>query len=263
MAELQQSPQVAVLLPCYNEEVAVAAVVRGFRAALPDARVYVFDNNSLDATAARAAEAGAIVVPSRRQGKGNVVRHMFETIDADVYVMADGDGTYAAEGAPQLVEAVAGGRADMAIGTRLAEFDRDGSFRRFHQFGNHVISGTISLLFGARLRDVLSGYRAFSRDFVKSVPLAAAGFEIEVELTMQCLHKGFTLVEVPISYGTRPGGSESKLDTFGDGLLILRTILMIAKDYRPLTCFGLISAIGLAASIAAGTPPVLDYLRER
>jgi len=262
MTQQQSTRGVAILIPCYNEAPTVAAVVADFRAAFPSARVYVFDNNSRDATAARAREAGAIVIPSAKQGKGNVVRHMFEAVEADVYVMADGDGTYDAKSAGALVEAIESGRAEMAIGTRLSEFDRTASFRRFHRLGNHVISRLISLIFGVRVVDVLSGFRAFSRDFVKCVPLSVQGFEIETELTVQAIHKGFTLVELPIPYGSRPTGSESKLDTFGDGFLILRTILMIAKDYRPLTFFGLLSALAAAASLAAGTPPMADYWRE-
>jgi glycosyltransferase involved in cell wall biosynthesis len=257
----QRTQDVAVLIPCFNEALTVASVVGDFRIALPNATIYVFDNNSTDATAARAREAGATVVRSARQGKGEVVRHMFDLVEADIYVMADGDGTYDARSASALVAEIESGRADMAIGTRLSEFDPSASFRRFHHFGNHLISRTISLLFGVRVIDVLSGFRAFSRDFAKGVPLAARGFEIETELTMQAVHKGFALVEIETSYGTRPAGSESKLDTFGDGLLILQSILMIAKDYRPLTFFGLLSALALAASLAAGIPPILDYLR--
>jgi hypothetical protein len=186
---------------------------------------------------------------------------MFEVVQADVYVMVDGDGTYDARSAPALVAEIEAGRADMAIGTRLSEFDERESFRRFHRMGNEWISGTISALFRVRIVDALSGFRAFSRDFVKGVPLASRGFEIETELTMQAIHKGFALVEIPSAYGARPAGSKSKLDTFGDGLLILQSILMIAKDYRPLTFFGVLSAIGIAASLSAGILPILDYVR--
>ncbi len=209
-----------------------------------------------------AQEAGAEVVRSVRQGKGNVVQHMFDKVDAGVYLMVDGDDTYDARSAAALVEAVRSGDADMAIGVRLVGFDAQRSFRPFHRFGNRLISQLISRIFGVRFTDVLSGYRAFSRDFVKSVPIAAQGFEIETELTAQAVAKGFSIKEHPAPYGARPRGSYSKLDTLGDGLLILRALFLIAKDFKPLTFFGSIGILMGVASLSAGYPPIADYLRE-
>ena len=258
----QDYSDVAVLLPCYNEEPTVAKVVRDFQAALPGATVWVFDNNSADRTADLAREAGATVVASTRQGKGNVVQHMFQHVDANVYVMADGDDTYLAEAAPQLVQAIRAGEADMVVGERLAQFDTNTSFRRFHQFGNRTITSLIRRGFGVTVNDVLSGYRGFSREFVKTIPLAANGFEIETELTLQAATKDYVLKEIPVRYGTRPEGSFSKLSTFGDGFLILRLILMILKDYRPWTFFGAIAVLLGLCSLAAGARPIVEYIRN-
>ncbi|MBE7440266.1 MAG: glycosyltransferase [Spirochaetales bacterium] len=255
------SREIAVLLPCYNEAVTIAGVVADFRKALPGARIYVFDNNSSDDTAERALKAGARVVPSRKQGKGHVVQHMFESVEADIYLMADGDATYPAASAMSLIELVESG-ADMAVGTRMSRFQSD-SFRRFHVFGNHLVSGLISFMFGSPIKDVLSGYRAFSRDFVKSIPLLSAGFEIETELTLQALTKGFVVREIPIEYGERPAGSFSKLSTFSDGFLVLKSIFMIFKDYKPLVFFGLAGALLALASLGAGFWPIMDYIQEK
>jgi glycosyltransferase involved in cell wall biosynthesis len=252
--------RVAVLVPCYNEEPTVARVVHGFREALPGATIYVYDNNSKDRTAQCAREAGAVVVESTRQGKGNVVRHMFDTIDADLYVMTDGDDTYPPDAAPKLIELARAAGADMVVGTRL-ESHGHGAFRRFHQFGNRLISRLIATIFKVDVNDVLSGYRVFSRDFVRCVPLSSQGFEIETELTLQAAAKKFAIRETPIDYGERPEGSYSKLNTWGDGFLILKLIFLIFKDYKPLTFFGSLGIVTALGSMAAGLGPLVSFLR--
>ena len=253
---------VAVLVPCYNEEVTVGKVVDDFHAVLPGATVYVFDNNSKDRTSEIAKAHGATVVLSPRQGKGHVVQHMFDLIDADYYLMVDGDDTYPAAAAPELLETLRKHDADMVVGSRLTDF-KSGAFRRFHSFGNHLVARLISFFFRMNVTDVLSGYRIFSRDFVKTVPLMSEGFDIETEFTLQSASKSFKVVESPISYGVRPQGSHSKLSTFKDGILILKVILRIFKDYKPQVFFGAI-AIGLALlSLAAGIVPIMDYVREQ
>ncbi|MBW2256229.1 MAG: glycosyltransferase [Deltaproteobacteria bacterium] len=252
---------VAVLLPCYNEAVTVQKVVRDFGAALPGARVYVFDNNSNDGTGRLAEEAGAIVVPSPRQGKGHVVQHMFDAVDAEVYLMADGDDTYPASEATRLLEELRTTDAHVVVGARLEDF-QSRAFRRFHQFGNHLVAYLISSLFRARITDVLSGYRAFSREFVKTVPLVSGGFGIETEMTLTALAKGFVIREVTIPYGSRPEGSESKLDTYTDGFVVLSAIFTLFKDYKPLAFFVALAVALALLSLAAGALPVLDYVRE-
>jgi glycosyltransferase involved in cell wall biosynthesis len=256
------SPSVAVLLPCYNEEVTVAKVVRDFRAALPHAAVYVFDNNSTDHTAELARAAGAVVVRSPRQGKGHVVKHMFEIVDADLLVMADGDDTYPADSAPELLRALTDSGADMVVGMRLSRFD-DRAFRRLHEFGNKLISGTISLLFRAPITDVLSGYRVFTRHFARSLYLKSGGFDVETELTLQALVRNCVIREVPVHYRSRPEGSVSKLNTFADGLHIFRAIILIFKDYKPLAFFSLLAAAAFVLGLIAGWFPVKDYLQNR
>lgn len=251
--------QVAVLVPCYNEELTVGKVVRDFRQALPDAAIYVFDNNSTDGTAELAKKAGAIVVSSRRQGKGNVVRHMFDVVDADWYVMVDGDDTYLADAAPRLIEEAERQGVDMMVGARL-ESNKEKSFRRFHRFGNHLITGLIRLLFRTHVTDVLSGYRVFSREFVKSIPLRSEGFAIETELTLQAVAKQFVLREIPIPYGERPEGSHSKLSTWSDGWIILQAIVFILKDFKPLVFFFSLGLLLVLASLAAGWAPITDFI---
>jgi len=257
-----EQPVVAVLLPCYDEEVTIGKVVADFRSALPAASVYVFDNNSRDRTAQIAADAGATVVPSPRQGKGNVLKHMFEVVEADIYVMADGDDTYPASEAPKLVQALIDAKADMVIGTRLQKH-RESSFRALHGFGNKLISGLVSRLFSARVSDILSGYRVFDRQFALSLYLQSGGFEVETEMTLQALVKRRVMVEVPVHYGERPEGSGSKLSTFSDGALILRAAFMIFKDYKPLQFFSFLSAICFVLGLVAGWYPIADYVREQ
>lgn len=249
----------AVLVPCYNEEITVAKVVHDFRASLPGAKIYVYDNNSSDLTVEKATEAGAIVVPSPIQGKGNVVRQMFEEVEADVYVLVDGDDTYPAEVAPELIHELVSRRMDMVVGSRLEEYDKK-SFRRFHKFGNRIITGLISVLFSVSIRDMLSGYRIFSRRFVKSIPLTSEGFEIETELTLQSVSKRQRIIEFPIHYRNRPEGSFSKLNTFSDGFLVLKSIFIIFRFYKPMLFFGILSILLALLSLWSGYRPVLEYL---
>jgi glycosyltransferase involved in cell wall biosynthesis len=253
-------PRVAVLIPCFNEEKTVAQVVADFRASLPGSEIYVFDNCSTDRTAELAKQAGARVVFSPRPGKGYVIRHMFNTVEADVYLMADGDSTYPASEAPKLVDCLLRHHADMVVGTRMATYAQN-AFRRFHVFGNKMVAKLISLLFGVKVTDVLSGYRAFSREFVKLVPLVSSGFEIETEMTLQASAKNFRILEVPVSYGERPEGSVSKLNTFSDGFLVLKALLFIFKDYRPLVFFTAASFFFFLLSVLVGSAPIVDYLR--
>ncbi|TVQ86533.1 MAG: glycosyltransferase [Deltaproteobacteria bacterium] len=254
-----ESRSIAVLLPCYDEEVTIGGVVRDFRQALPSADIYVFDNNSKDRTAEVAREAGAIVIPSPRQGKGFVVLHMFRVVEADIYIMADGDATYPADAAPKLIEILERNHADMVVGSRLSSHEGQ-SFRPLHVLGNLVFTGLVSLLFGVRLQDILSGYRVFSRRFVKCVPLSAGGFGIETDMTLNALSKGMTVIESPIHYGSRPEGSASKLSTFRDGFVILGAIFRLFKDYKPLAFFSLLASALVVAALAAGSLPIWEYL---
>lgn len=241
-------PSVAVLLPCFNEEVTIGKVVRDFKAALPDATVYVYDNNSTDHTAEIAAAEGAIVRREPRQGKGNVIRAMFEDIDADVYVMADGDDTYPADAAPAMVSKVLDGY-DMVIGDRLSSTYFQENKRPFHNFGNRLVRGSINGLFNAHVTDIMTGYRAFSFTFVKTYPVLSRGFEVETEMTIHSLNNNLRLYEMPIQYRDRPAGSVSKLDTVGDGIRVMSTIFRMIREYKPLPFFGtiglLVGAIGI------------------
>ena len=241
-------PSVAVLLPCFNEEVTIGKVVRDFKAALPNATVYVYDNNSTDRTAEIAAAEGAIVRREPRQGKGNVIRAMFEGIDADVYVMADGDDTYPADAAPAMVSKVLDGY-DMVIGDRLSSTYFQENKRPFHNFGNRLVRGSINGLFNAHVTDIMTGYRAFSFTFVKTYPVLSRGFEVETEMTIHSLNNNLRLYEMPIQYRDRPAGSVSKLDTVGDGIKVMSTIFRMIREYKPLPFFGtiglLIGAIGI------------------
>lgn len=254
--------RIAVLLPCYNEEVTIKKVVKDFRKELPEADIYVFDNNSKDNTAKEALAAKAIVVKSPKQGKGFVIQHMFRCVEADYYVMADGDDTYPAKSVHRLLEAAKQNHTDMVVGTRLKKFET-GSFRLFHQFGNHLVAKMISILFGTKINDVLSGYRVFSRDIVKTLPLTSGGFDIETEMTLQALSKDFTVEEIPVEYGERPEGSFSKLNTYRDGVLVLRAIAMIFKDYRPLVFYSLLSLFFAILALCFGSIPIMDYIREQ
>jgi len=260
---MSNDKSLAVLIPCYNEELTIGPLVDDFKKVMPEAQIYVFDNNSSDKTSEVAKAHGAITVFSPKQGKGHVVRHMFDDIDADVYLMVDGDNTYPASEALKLYNEFQNQKGiDMLVGTRLNKFEDD-SFRLFHQFGNKLVAFLISTLFGSRLTDVLSGARVFSREFVKTIPLRSKGFEIETEMTLQAASKGFVLKESPIEYGVRPEGSYSKLNTYSDGILILRAIFMIFKDYRPMIFYTFISLIFMALSLAAGYRPIMDYVESQ
>lgn len=253
MLEEIEGLSIAVLLPCYNEEVTIGKVVRDFKAALPDATVYVYDNNSTDRTAEIAAAEGAIVRREPRQGKGNVIRAMFEDIDADVYVMADGDDTYPADAAPAMVSKVLDGY-DMVIGDRLSSTYFQENKRPFHNFGNRLVRGSINGLFNAHVTDIMTGYRAFSFTFVKTYPVLSRGFEVETEMTIHSLNNNLRLYEMPIQYRDRPAGSVSKLDTVGDGIKVMSTIFRMIREYKPLPFFGGLGLIiGIVGIVLCGT----------
>lgn len=253
MLEEIEGLSIAVLLPCYNEEVTIGKVVRDFKAALPDATVYVYDNNSTDRTAEIAAAEGAIVRREPRQGKGNVIRAMFEDIDADVYVMADGDDTYPADAAPAMVSKVLDGY-DMVIGDRLSSTYFQENKRPFHNFGNRLVRGSINGLFNAHVTDIMTGYRAFSFTFVKTYPVLSRGFEVETEMTIHSLNNNLRLFEMPIQYRDRPEGSVSKLDTVGDGIKVMSTIFRMIREYKPLPFFGGLGLIiGIVGIVLCGT----------
>ncbi len=254
----QQQPRIAVLLPCYNEEAAIAATVAGFRAALPGAAIYVYDNNSRDRTRAIAAEAGAVVRDERQQGKGHVVRRMFADIDADVYVMADGDLTYDPKSAPAMVEQLLADQLDMVVGTR--RHDAKAAYRGGHVLGNRLFTGLLAGLFGRSFSDIFSGYRVFSRRFVKSFPVLSSGFEIETEMSVHALELRMPVGELETVYAARPEGSESKLSTFGDGWRILKTILTLYRIERPVLFYGGIGALLMMAAIILSVPLVITYL---
>jgi glycosyltransferase involved in cell wall biosynthesis len=250
--------RIAVLLPCYNEEAAVAQTVAGFRAALPGATIYVYDNNSRDRTIEVARAAGAVVRSERIQGKGAVVRRMFADIDADVYVMADGDATYDTASAPALVARLLGEQLDMIVGSRVGEADL--AYRRGHRFGNALLTGMLARLFGRSFTDILSGYRVFSRRFVKSFPSLSAGFEIETEISVHALELKMPTAEIATPYFARPEGSESKLSTYGDGWRILSTIVTLYRIERPLWFFGAIAAFLLALGVVLAIPLGITYV---
>ena len=250
--------KIAVLVPCFNEEVTVAQVVRDFKAALPAAEIVVFDNNSTDRTAELARESGAIVHVERRQGKGFVVLRMFETIEADIYVMVDGDNTYPAEAVRRLIEPIVEGRADMVVGSRLHAGSKS-EFRLLNRLGNYFFAGLFRLIFRAGLTDILSGYRAFTRRFVEDIPLFGGGFEIEAELTVKALQRGYRIVEIPVDLVPRPAHSHSKIRIVHDGFVILSTILSLVRDYKPLTVFGTIGAVLVVAGSIPSAKAILDY----
>jgi len=252
-------PRIAVLLPCYNEEKSIAATVRGFRAALPSATIYVYDNNSRDRTREVAVEAGAIVRSERQQGKGHVVRRMFADIDADIYVMADGDLTYDPESAPEMVDLLLGEQLDMVVGTRRHE-EKD-AYRGGHVLGNKVFTALLSWLFGRSFSDIFSGYRVFSRRFVKSFPVLSSGFEIETEMSVHALELRMPVDEVETAYGARPEGSHSKLSTFSDGWRILKTIVTLYRIERPVLFYGSIGALLVVAALLLAVPLIQTYLQ--
>ena len=249
--------RIAVLLPCYNEGPIIASVVTAAKRALPHAAVYVYDNNSTDDTAAAARSAGAILKREERQGKGNVVRRMFADVDADVYVLLDGDGTYAIDTAPDLVRTLTENNLDMVTGVRVA--DGGAAYRNGHRLGNRLITGFASTLFGMPITDMLSGYRVFSKRFVKSFPALSSGFEIETELTIYALGMRMRTGEVSVAYGARANGTASKLRTYTDGIRIMRTIAILLKEERPLQVLGSAAAVFLIAGVLLGVPIVLEF----
>ncbi len=253
------APTVAVLVPCLDEEVAIRKVVADFRAALPDATVYVYDNNSTDKTSEVATAAGAVVRRERRPGKGNVVRRMFQDIEADIYVMVDGDDTYDATVAPELVAKLVTENLDMVVGKRVET--HEAAYRAGHRLGNAVLTGLVGRIFGSQLADMLSGYRVFSRRFVKSFPSSSREFEIETELTVHAMQMKMAIAEVDTNYKERPPGSTSKLRTFRDGWRILLTITNLLRNERPLLFFALVGWTFIAVAVALGIPVVIEYAR--
>jgi glycosyltransferase involved in cell wall biosynthesis len=255
--ETRRGPRVAVLIPCYNEAVAIGRVVADFKSALPQATVFVYDNNSTDETSDVARKAGAVVRREPLQGKGNVVRRMFADVEADVYVLVDGDGTYDASAAPVLVERLLRDDLDMVTGVRVA--DSSSAYRLGHKLGNRALTGVVANIFGDRCADMLSGYRAFSRRFAKSFPALAVGFEIETELTVHALELRMPIADVATRYGSREEGSASKLHTVRDGLHIGATIVHVVKEERPLQFFSLVALLFFFASLSLGYPVLLTY----
>jgi glycosyltransferase involved in cell wall biosynthesis len=250
--------RVAVLVPCFNEEAAIAQVVRDFRAALPQATIYVYDNNSSDGTIAVARAAGAVVRRETHQGKGNVVRRMFSDIDADVYVLVDGDATYHAASAPAMIARLLDERLDMVVGARVHQ--DEAAYRPGHVTGNRLLTGFVDMVFGASFTDILSGYRVFSRRFVKSFPVLSGGFEIETELTVHALNLELPVAEISTPYYARPEGSQSKLSTWRDGFRILGTILRLYRSERPLTFFTSIGVAMGAIALGLAIPVVVHFL---
>lgn len=253
--------KIAVLIPCYNESKTVAKVVTDYKKALPEADVYVYDNNSTDGTAEIAAAAGAIVRYERRQGKGNVIRTMFREIDADCYIMADGDDTYPAEYAPEMARLVLEEKADMVVGDRLSATYFTENKRPFHNVGNKAVRGLINMIFKSNIRDIMTGYRAFSRPFVKHFPVLSKGFEIETEMTIHALDKNFYIREIPVNYRDRPEGSVSKLNTVQDGMRVIKTIFTLFRDYRPLAFFGIMGLVALLLGIGFFIPVLVEYFQ--
>jgi Glycosyl transferase family 2 len=251
-------PSVVVLLPCYNEEHAIADVVKRFRASLPDARIIVYDNNSKDLTPLRARLAGAEVVREPRQGKGHVVRRMFADIDADIYIMADGDGTYAPEDAPDLIKTLLSERSDMVVGVRRGVTDDAG--RKGHAFGNRIFNNLYQFMFGNDFSDIFSGYRVFTHRFVKSFPAVSGGFEIETEMSVHASQLKMPVCEIELDYGRRLEGSESKLSTFKDGFRILKMFARLMKETQPLRFFGLIAALMVCVGLGLMLPVIREFL---
>ena len=253
--------KIAVLIPCYNESKTIAKVVKDYKKALPEADIYVYDNNSSDGTDKIAKKAGAIVKYEYRQGKGNVIRSMFKDIEADCYLMIDGDDTYPAENAREMCDLILEGKADMVIGDRLSSTYFTENKRPFHNLGNRLVRGLINKLFQSNVRDIMTGYRAFSYEFVKTFPVLSKGFNRYTYRTIHALDKNFLLREVKVDYRDRPAGSVSKLNTYSDGFRVLKTIGRLFKEYKPTVFFGLISLLFLIVSLIFGIPVFLDYFK--
>ena len=262
MQDEYANKSIAVLIPCYNEAVTIAKVVDDFKRCLPEADIYVYDNNSTDETASIAQAHGAIVRSEPRQGKGNVVRQMLRDVSADYYLMVDGDDTYPAEAAPQLLAPLMANEADMTVGDRLS----NGTYgeendRAFHGFGNNLVRRLIKWIYGFEFSDVMTGYRGFNRVFAETMPVLSPGFEIETELSIHAVDKGWRIVEVPIEYRDRPEGSESKLSTFSDGWKVLKTIMSLFKDYRPLALFSWVALLFVILGFIVGVPVIAEFAR--
>ena len=257
----KEKSKIAVLIPCYNESKTIEKVVKDWRKELPQADIYVYDNNSTDNTDKIAKKAGAIVKYEYKQGKGNVIRSMFRDIEADCYIMIDGDDTYPVENGRQMCDLILNGKADMVIGDRLSSTYFTENKRLFHNFGNKIVRWLINKLFKNNVKDIMTGYRAFSYEFVKSFPVLSKGFEIETEMTIHAVDKNFKLVEIPVTYRDRPEGSESKLNTYSDGIKVLKTIATLFKEYKPSLFFSFISIILIIMALILGTPVFIDYFK--
>ncbi|MBR1414181.1 MAG: glycosyltransferase [Bacilli bacterium] len=255
----KENKKVAVLIPCYNESKTIEKVVKDYQKVLPEADIYVYDNNSKDHTDEIAQKAGAIVRYEYKQGKGNVIRSMFRQIDADCYLMIDGDDTYPAENAREMCDLILSGKADMVVGDRLSSTYFTENKRPFHNFGNRIVRLLINRLFKNDVKDIMTGYRAFSYEFVKGFPVLSKGFEIETEMTIHAVDKNFKIVEVPVTYRDRPEGSVSKLNTYSDGFKVLKTIATLFKEYKPMGFFGLLSFLLAIISLIFIIPPFKEY----
>ncbi len=253
--------KIAVLIPCYNESKTIEKVVKDYKEALPDADIYVYDNNSSDKTDEIAAKAGAIVRYEYRQGKGNVIRTMFREIKADCYLMIDGDDTYPCECAREMCNLVLDGKADMVVGDRLSSTYFTENKRPFHNFGNRIVRFLINKLFKNKVKDIMTGYRAFSYDFVKGFPVLSKGFEIETEMTIHAVDKNYKIIEIPVTYRDRPEGSTSKLNTYSDGFKVLKTIATLFKEYKPSAFFNIFAVIFLIISMILGLPVFIEYFK--
>ena len=256
-----EKSKIAVLIPCYNESKTIKKVVEDYKKALPEADIFVYDNNSSDHTDEIAKEAGAIVRYEYKQGKGNVIRSMFRQIEADCYLMVDGDDTYPADNAKEMCDLVLEGKADMVIGDRLSSTYFTENKRPFHNFGNRIVRFLINFFFKNKVKDIMTGYRAFSREFVKGYPVLSKGFEIETEMTIHAVDKNYKLVEIPVTYRDRPEGSVSKLNTYSDGFRVLKTIAVLFKEYKPAMFFNIIAFILLVISCALQIPIFSEYLK--
>ena len=257
----KENKKIAVLIPCYNESKTIAKVVSDYKKVLPEADIYVYDNNSSDGTDEIAKKAGAIVRYEYKQGKGNVIRSMFRDIDADCYLMIDGDDTYPAENAREMCDLILEGKADMVNGDRLSSTYFTENKRPFHNFGNKIVRWLINKLFKNNIKDIMTGYRAFSYQFVKGFPVLSKGFEIETEMTIHAVDKNFRVVEIPVTYRDRPEGSVSKLNTYSDGAKVLKMILTLFKEYRPMLFFGLLSTLFLVFSLLLGIPVLIEFFK--
>lgn len=253
--------KIAILIPCYNESKTIGKVIKDYKEVLPEADIYVYDNNSTDGTAEIAMNAGAIVKHEYRQGKGNVIRSMFHQIDADCYLMIDGDDTYPAENANEMCRYILNNGVDMVIGDRLSSTYFQENKRPFHNIGNVLVRTLINKLFHSSVKDIMTGYRAFSKDFVKTFPVLSKGFEIETEMTIHALDKNMLLKEVPITYRDRPSGSESKLNTYTDGMKVIMTIFKLFRDYKPLLFFSILSFILVIISLILFIPVFKEYIQ--